>query len=174
MRTVLEQKFFKRPTLLVAEELLGKFLVRKAGKKQVAVMITEVEAYDGLKDKASHAHKGQTDRNTIMFGEAGYWYVYLVYGMHHMLNIVTGDKEYPAAVLIRGVKNVSGPGGVTKFLSINMRFNKKKAERKSGLWIENRGVKVYKKDIKKTPRIGVEYAGPVWSKKLYRFVLEIK
>jgi len=137
-------------------------------------MITEVEAYDGLKDKASHAHYGQTARNTIMFGEAGYWYVYVVYGMHYMLNVVTGEKEYPAAVLIRGVADISGPGRVTKQLSINMRQNKEKVELKSGLWIEDRGVKVHKKDIKKTPRIGVEYAGPVWSKKLYRFVLKEK
>lgn len=172
MKKILTKSFFERPTCIVAEELLGKFLVMKKSQKEITLMITEVEAYDGVKDKASHAHRGKTDRNSIMFSEAGYWYVYLVYGMHHMLNIVTGDKDYPAAVLIRGIEGISGPGRVTKHLGISQHHNKKKAELDSGLWIEDRGVKVNKKNIKKTPRVGVEYAGPVWSKKLYRFVLE--
>ncbi|HTW96464.1 MAG TPA: DNA-3-methyladenine glycosylase, partial [Candidatus Methylomirabilis sp.] len=101
-KKILKEKFFTRPTLLVARDLLGKFLVRKIGKKEVAVMITEVEAYDGPKDLASHASRGMTDRNAIMFGAGGYFYVYLCYGMYEMLNIVTGPKNYPAAILLRG------------------------------------------------------------------------
>lgn len=192
MRKVLGKSFFERSALEVAEDLLGKFLVKQEKGKEKAYMITEVEAYDGFEDKASHAHKGKTARNEIMFGEAGYWYVYLVYGMHNMLNIVTGKKDYPAAVLIRGVEEInpirsqnkkfcrnqkfltsyrtSGPGKLTKFLKIDRKFNKKKAERKTGLWIEDRGIKIKKSEIKKTPRIGVDYAGEC-AKKLYRFVL---
>lgn len=170
MRKVLGKSFFERSALEVAEDLLGKFLVKQEKGKEKAYMITEVEAYDGFEDKASHAHKGKTARNEIMFGEAGYWYVYLVYGMHNMLNIVTGKKDYPAAVLIRGVEEINGPGKLAKFLKIDRKFNKKKAERKTGLWIEDRGIKIKKSEIKKTPRIGVDYAGEC-AKKLYRFVL---
>jgi DNA-3-methyladenine glycosylase len=103
MQKVLNKTFFERPTLEVAESLLGKFLIKRYRGVEKAYMITEVEAYDGFEDKASHAHKGKTERSEVMFGEAGYWYVYLVYGMHNMLNIVTGKYDYPAAVLIRGI-----------------------------------------------------------------------
>ena len=176
MRKVLTRKFFERGTVIVAEELLGKFLVRRVRGKEIVVMITEVEAYDGHKDKASHAHRGRTKRNEPMFGGAGVWYVYLCYGMHHMLNVVTGAKEYPAAVLVRCIeangKRVCGPGRVTKFLNIDKKLNAKQVSKDTGLWIEDRGVRVVKKDIQKTPRIGVDYAGPVWSKKRYRFYIK--
>src|SRR3989304_10562893 len=102
----LEKKFFVRPTLTVAKDLLGKYLTIRADGKIQRFMITEVEAYDGFKDKASHASRGKTERNTPMFGEAGVWYVYFTYGMHYMLNIVTGPQNYPAAVLIRGVEGI--------------------------------------------------------------------
>jgi DNA-3-methyladenine glycosylase len=217
-RKILTQKFFTRPTLQVAHDLLGKFLVRKNplsrgvdaprgrgvlknNKNEIAVMITEVEAYDGPRDKASHASRGLTERNAIMFGEGGYFYVYLCYGMYEMLNIVTGPQNYPAAILLRGAvitpspyqgegwgeveksplsRGVAaprgrgvfdGPGKLTKFLKVDRRFNKKLAAKNTGLWFEDRGVKITDKMIKKTPRIGVAYAGPVWSKKKYRFVL---
>lgn len=170
MRKVLNQKFFERDTLVVARELLGKYLVRRLRDKEVAFMITEVEAYDGFKDKASHAHRGETARNAPMFGEAGRWYVYLVYGMYEMLNIVTGVHGYPAAILIRGTSEVSGPGRLTKFLKITRTQNGKRAIRDTGLWVEDRGVLVSDIQIKKTPRIGVDYAG-AWANKKYRFVL---
>lgn len=148
-------------------------------------MITEVEAYDGFKDKASHASWGITKRNAPMFGEAGRWYVYFTYGMHYMLNIVTGPKCYPAAVLIRGVLGISGPGRLTKQLKINKKFNNKVASPKTGLLIEDKGLKprrsakaevgaptgVSELKIQKFPRVGVNYAGPVWSKKKWRFKL---
>jgi len=172
MRKVLNKNFFKRGALEVAQDLLGKFLVRKVGKKVIASMVTEVEAYDGYNDKASHASHGKTKRNEPMFGEAGKWYVYLTYGMHNMLNIVTGEKDYPAAVLIRATDEVIGPGRLTKQMNITRALNCKKAIRVEGLWIEDRGVKVSKKQIKKTPRIGVDYAGPLWSRRHYRFVLK--
>ena len=171
---ILKQKFFNRPALKVTEDLLGKFLVRKIGNKEVALMITEVEAYDGFQDKASHAHRGKTKRNEVMFSEAGRFYIYLIYGFHNMLNIVTGKKNYPAAILIRGAGDISGPGRLTKFLKIGRHFNNKKANRKSGLWIEDRGIKISKRNIKRTPRIGVNYAGKIWAKKPYRFFLKQK
>lgn len=172
MRKVLTKNFFKRDTLEVAQDMLGKFLVCKMRGKKVASMITEVEAYDGYKDKASHASCGRTERNEPMFGEAGRWYVYLTYGMHNMLNIVTGEKDYPAAVLIRATDEIIGPGRLTKHMKITRSFNCKKAIHIECLWIEDRGVKIPKKQIKKTPRIGVDYAGPVWSRRKYRFVLK--
>ncbi len=168
---LLTQKFFDRPVLDVASDLLGKFLVRKVGKIERAFMITEVEAYDGIKDLASHASKGRTNRTEAMFGEAGNFYIYLVYGMHWMLNVVTGPKSYPAAILIRGLEGISGPGKATKALSIDKMLNSKKAEKGSGLWFEDRGISVDNRQIKRMPRIGVDYAGPVWSKKKYRFIL---
>ncbi len=172
MRKILTTKFFERATVVVARELLGKFLIRKKGRKEIAYMITEVEAYDGHKDKASHAHRGETPRNKVMFGGAGVWYVYFVYGMYDMLNVVTGPHGYPAAILIRAVEGITGPGRLTKKLGITRRLNGKDAVRASGLWIEDRGIRVKKKDIKKAPRIGVSNAGSVWSKKPYRFMLK--
>lgn len=171
MRKILNKKFFKRDTHVVAQGLLGKFLVRRIRGREIAAMITEVEAYDGFEDKASHAHKGKTERNAVMFGGAGIWYVYLVYGIHEMLNVVTGSIGYPAAVLIRGVEGVSGPGKVTKFFEVTRAMKGKSATHESGLWVEDRGVVIPEQKIRKTPRIGVDYAG-VWAKKPYRFVLK--
>ncbi|MBI2635693.1 MAG: DNA-3-methyladenine glycosylase [Parcubacteria group bacterium] len=169
---ILGKKFFERPTLIVARELLGKYLVRRRGKKVESFMITEVEAYSGLKDLASHASRGKTNRNAPMFGSAGHWYVYFTYGMHWMLNAVTGPENYPAAVLIRGVETINGPGRLTNRLKIDKKFSGKDIFFKTGLWIEDRGVKIKKGQIKKTPRIGISYAGPIWSKKPWRFLLQ--
>ena len=183
----LSKSYFKsKNTAKIAKNLLGKFLVRRNKGKTKAYMITEVEAYDGFQDKASHAHKGKTERNKLMFGEAGYWYVYFTYGMHWILNIVTGSKGYPAAILIRGVQGINGPARITKALNIKGKLrrrrigastetsglNGKSAVKKSGLWIEARGVKIKKSQIKKGPRIGVNYAGPIWGKKKLRFYIK--
>ncbi|OGD24853.1 hypothetical protein A2819_00590 [Candidatus Azambacteria bacterium RIFCSPHIGHO2_01_FULL_40_24] len=169
---VLSQKFFERSTITVAKDLLGKYLVRRRGKKVEKFIITEIEAYKGLKDKASHASRRKTKRNAPMFGEAGHWYVYFTYGMHWMLNIVTGPKNYPAAVLIRDVDGINGPARITKQLKIDKKFNNKLAMPKSDLWIEeNSKFKNSKFEIRNSPRIGVNYAGPIWSKKKWRFTL---
>lgn len=170
-RIILKKEFFSRATPVVAKELLGKYLVRKRNGKETAHMITEAEAYDGFFDKASHAYKGKTPRAKVMFGEPGIWYVYLVYGMHEMLNVVTGERDYPAAVLIRGVEGINGPGKLTKAFSITRAFNNKKAGRETGLWIEDRGTIVAKKNIASTPRVGVHYAGSYWAGRPWRFVL---
>lgn len=160
--------FFNRPTLEVAHDLLGTFLVCKKGNKTISAMITEVEAYVGFEDKASHASKGKTPRTEIMFGKPGYWYVYLIYGMHYCLNIVTEQKGYPAAILIRGVEGVSGPGRVSKYFAVDKTFNAALASKKTGLWIEDRGVVIKPSHIKRDKRIGVDYAGE-WKNKLWRF-----
>jgi DNA-3-methyladenine glycosylase len=173
MNKVLDEKFFAGDAVSIAESLLGKYLVRSNGEGETALMLNEVEAYDGPSDKACHASKGMTPRTEIMFGDGGFFYVYFVYGIHWMLNIVVGKKDYPAAVLLRGAGDVSGPARLTKFLKVDKAFNKKKAEKATGLWFEDRGVKVDKPDIIRTPRIGVDYAGKVWSKKPYRFVLKV-
>ncbi len=171
MRKILGKNFFEDDALKVAENLLGKYLIRKVNGKEITLRINEVEAYDGFDDKASHASKGKTDRNKVMFGDAGNWYIYLVYGMHNMLNVVTGKEHYPAAILIRGAGDISGPGKLTKFLKIDKKLNGKKASVETGLWFEDRGESVDKKKIKRTARIGVDYAGPIWAKKDYRFKL---
>lgn len=168
---VLPRSFFCRQVFCVAPELLGKYLVRKMQNGEVLKSkIVEVEAYDGEHDLACHASRGKTERTTVMYETGGVWYVYLVYGMYHMLNIVTGERGYPAAVLIRAVEDISGPGRLTKHFAIDRELNGMPSNRTSGLWIEDIGTAVLKRDILRTPRIGVDYAG-AWAKKPYRFVL---
>lgn len=170
-RRPLLSSFFCRPVLTVAPEILGKFLVRTTGEDTVAAMITDVEAYRGTSDLACHASKGQTDRNRILWEAGGRWYVYLVYGLHFMLNVVTGEPDDPSAILIRGVAGVNGPGRVTKYFRVTKEDNNTPARISSGLYIEDRGVLIPSRAIRKGPRIGIDYAGPVWSQKPWRFSL---
>lgn len=134
-------------------------------------MITETEAYHGEADLACHARAGRTRRTEVMYGPGGSWYVYLCYGIHEMLNLVVGPRDWPAAVLIRGVEGASGPGLVTRALGIDRLLNAASSHPASGLWIEDRGVRVSRALVEVTPRIGIDYAGPVWSAKPWRFVL---
>lgn len=148
-------------------------LVRRVGKKEIRCMIVETEAYHGFHDKASHASRGKTERNTPMFGHAGVWYVYFTYGVHWMLNIVTSRPNHPSAVLIRVIitedgKHLNGPAKLTKFLKIDKKLNGKIADKKNGLWIEE-GIKVNKSKIKTSGRIGVQFAGSYWSRRKWRF-----
>lgn len=168
----MRKSFFEsRDTPSIAKNLLGKFLVRRLDGYDKACMITEVEAYDGPHDKASHAHRGKTGRNTPMFGDAGGWYVYFTYGAHWMLNIVTGPKNYPAAILIRGISEINGPGRLTKRLVIDKKFNNKIASQKTDLWIEDRNILVRPSSIQRSARIGVAYADE-WALKPYRFYIK--
>ncbi len=161
-------------TVAHARELLGKRLViAEADGRRRVVRIVETEAYDGREDRASHAFRGRTGRNAVMFGEPGYWYVYLCYGIHEMLNLVTGPRDYPAAVLVRGVSGFSGPGRLTRQLGINRRFNAQAARRATGLWLEDDGLRVPDSEVVCTARIGVAYAGPEWAAKPWRFVWHI-
>lgn len=168
-KKILKQRFFDRPVLTVAPELLGKFLVKEGD----AFMITEVEAYDGERDRACHACRGKTARTEPMYGPPGHFYVYLVYGMYFMLNVVTGPREYPAAVLIRAVEGKHGPGILTRDLKIGKEYNGEKAAQKTGMWFEDRGVSIAKKDIRTKPRVGVSYAGS-WAKKPWNFSTKIR
>lgn len=160
--------FFDRSTTKVARDLVGCYLVKKNNGKIERYLITETEAYDGPHDLACHGAKGLTQRTKVLFGKPGYFYIYLIYGMYWLLNVVTGPEGYPAGVLIRGLKDVYGPGRITRDLIIGKNFHGKKAERKTGLWFEKRDMKV---KIKTGKRIGVNYAGPIWSKKLWRFTI---
>ncbi len=168
---VLTSDFFARSVLVVARELLGKYLVRQDGTLETCVQITETEAYLGPHDLACHASKGRTPRTEPMFGPAGCWYVYFIYGIHWMLNTVTGRDGYPSAVLLRGAGPWIGPARLTKALAIDKQFNALPALPPTGLWIEDRGVKIARGRMRRTPRIGVEYSG-AWAAKPYRFVLD--
>jgi DNA-3-methyladenine glycosylase len=160
-----------RATLAHARSLLGKVLVRTIAGGESAHVITEVEAYIGESDLACHASRGVTARTRILFGPPGHWYVYLIYGMHEMLNLVTGPEGWPSAILIRGVVGATGPGRVTRALAVNRVLNGRPASRDSGLWIEDRGIRVPDRLVARTPRIGIDYAGPVWAAKPWRFVV---
>lgn len=164
--------FFERPAEDVALGLLGKALVRRRGRRLQAYIITETEAYVGPEDLACHAARGRTKRNEIMFGRAGTFYVYLIYGMHWMLNVVTSEVGYPAAVLLRGVERIEGPGRLTKALGVTSSFNGKQAVERTGLWFADARLTPRPDEILRTARIGVDYAGPIWSAKEYRFLLK--
>ncbi len=169
MRKVLPQSFFNKDTHTVARELLGKFIVRSYSNTEISGMITEIEIYDGHEDMASHARAGVTPRTQLMFETFGHWYVYLIYGIHYLLNITTRESGHPAAILIRSVEGISGPGRVTKYFHINKALNGAISGKKSGLWIEDRGITVKDEEIEISPRIGVDYAGE-WKDKELRLV----
>jgi DNA-3-methyladenine glycosylase len=175
MRPVIDVNLLQRKkTVALARGLLGKYLVRRrADGSEDARMIVEVEAYDGETDLACHARAGRTKRTQVLYGAGGVWYVYLCYGIHEMLNLVVGPTDYPAAILIRGVEGAIGPGRVTKALGIDRRLNATAAtDPVSGLWLEDRGVRVPARIVETTPRIGVDYAGPIWSQKHWRFTFD--
>jgi DNA-3-methyladenine glycosylase len=165
--------FQRRATVAQARWLLGKHLVRRhADGRMESRIITETEAYDGERDLACHARVGRTDRTEVMYAAGGVWYVYLCYGVHEMLNLVVGPADWPAAVLIRGLEGVSGPGRLTRALGIGRHLNGAAAcDPVTGLWIEDRGVQVAPRTIVAGPRVGVEFAGPVWAAKPWRFSL---
>ena len=160
-------------TVALARWLLGKHLVRRMADGRLdARLITEVEAYHGESDLACHARAGRTSRTEPLYGPGGRWYVYLCYGIHEMLNLVAGPADWPAAILIRGVEGIVGPGRLTRQLAIDRTLNALAAEKVSGLWIEDRGVTVPRRLIKITPRIGVDYAGEIWANKPWRFMFD--
>lgn len=161
--------FFQKDVLEVAPFLLGKKIVCSTSGKTTSHIITEVEAYRGEEDKACHASKGRTKRTEVMFRAGGILYIYLIYGMYYMLNIVTGKKENPQAVLIRGIENFDGPGKLTKALQIDKSYNGEDLATSDRIWIEN-GLK----DISYHcyPRVGIDYAGEEWKNKPWRFVLQ--
>ena len=182
---ILPKQFYNRSALLVAQDLLGCFLIRRINKTITKFKIVETEAYEGPNDLASHASRSRTPRNEVMFGSPGITYVYFTYGMHYMLNIVTGQVDYPAAILIRAVEPIpfsgnkitsklptNGPAKLTKFLQINKTLNQRTIYvKKYGLWIENRKEEIKPSQIIKAPRVGIDYAG-IYKNKKWRFFLE--
>ena len=170
------RKFFAREAAEVARELVGAVLVRQVGGEELRVRVVETEAYVGPHDLACHASKGRTKRTEVMFGEAGHAYVYFCYGMHHLLNVVSGQIGDAQAVLIRAAEpinfqaNLTGPGNLTKALYITTADNGTDLVENNDIFFEkNKGggrQKQTKIDISR--RIGVDYAGK-WKDALLRF-----
>jgi len=174
----------------IAYSLLGKFLFSKVNGILTGGIITETEAYKGVEDKASHAYGGKrTKRTEVMYKQGGISYVYLCYGVHYLLNVVTAEANIPDAVLIRGIYPITGakhmmdrtgkskvdynltngPGKLTKALGIDISLNDV-SYMDDKLWIEDKGISTLEQDIIKGPRIGVDYAGED-SLLPFRFVL---
>ncbi len=172
---------FNRPTLTVAPDLLGKFIVRRHDGRQWAAMITEIEAYKGPRDAAAHTHGGRrTARVEPLYADGGTAYVYLIYGMHWMLNFSTVGAGIPEGVLIRGVvpenddHAILGPGRVCRHLSIDKSISGVDAIAADHLWLEDRGVVVPKRTIVRGPRVGIDYAGPYWASRPWRFSIDAR
>jgi DNA-3-methyladenine glycosylase len=164
----LTTEFYTRDVLEVAPELIGKKLVRvMPDGETIRSIITETEAYRGTDDLACHASKGITPRTKVMLEPGGVLYMYLVYGIHWMLNVVTSVKDNPQAVLIRGIEKVSGPGRVTRTLALDRSFNSDSLLTSDRIWIEESGIQpVYTTH----PRIGIDYAGEYWKNMPWRFL----
>jgi len=182
----LPRSFYEQPTVEVARQLLGKYLVRKHRDGITIGRIVETEAYVGPEDKACHASRGRTARTEIMFGPAGHAYVYFIYGFYYCLNIVTEEKDFPSAVLIRAVEPLdgielmkvrrrteklhnlaSGPGKLCQAFAIDKSLNGADICGKI-LCVEDRGEPMPK--ISARPRVGVDYAGK-WKDKPWRFLI---
>lgn len=161
----LPQSFYERPCLEVARDLVGKVLVC-ADKR---LRIWQTEAYCGEADTACHAHKGRTKRTEVMYAEAGTIYVYLCYGMHWMLNIVTGEEDQPEAVLIRACVDADGPGKLTKALGITGEFNRQHICRQDRLYVEDDG---FRCEVTTDKRVGIGYASQEDQDRLWRFKIK--
>ena len=164
---ILKKDYFSSPATFLATDLLGKIICRRTENGIIQARITETECYYGENDTACHAHKGKTERTKTMYKSGGITYVYLCYGMHAMLNIVTGTVDHPEAVLIRGVEGANGPGRTTKFLQITTKDNALPICHESGIWIEDDGSKP---EYSSHPRIGIDYASDEDRNRLWRFV----
>lgn len=161
--------FFNRECLEAAEDLVGKVLVRKTDEGEIKLRITETEAYLGESDTACHAHKGRTKRTEVMYGKAGTIYVYLCYGMHWLLNIVTGEEDDPQAVLIRACEGFEGPARLTKRLGITGEFNRKDITACEDFYIEDDG---FNREVTTLKRVGIGYASEEDQQKLWRFAMK--
>lgn len=216
--TKLKRRFYTQDTLKIAKEFLGKFIIRKIGKKKRIGMIVETEAYIGPQDRASHAFGGKkTPRNRAEYMVGGHIYIYLVYGMYWQLNISTGRAGMPECVLIRALEPINefsklkaqgsassaggsklktktqnsrlkkklssrakshdfinlanGPGKLCRWLKLDKSFYGEDLTKSKRIWLEDWGIKLKKRDIVVAPRIGIDYAGPLWSKKPWRFYI---
>jgi DNA-3-methyladenine glycosylase len=177
----LDRDDFNRPTLKVARELVGTYIVRSVGGRRMSAMITETEAYKGPHDAASHAYGGRrTQRVEPLYQNGGTAYVYLVYGMHWLLNFSTAGEGRPEGVLIRAVilengeepELVIGPGRVTRRLQIDQQLTGTDVTRSKDLWLEDRGVRMPARRVLTGPRIGIDYAGAYWAARPWRFWID--
>lgn len=163
----LDYDFFHRDCLKVSPELVGKIIARRDEDGNIIrLRITETEAYRGEEDTACHASKGRTKRTELLYGDAGVIYVYLCYGMHWLMNVITGEKEQPQGVLFRACEVYDGPAKLTKRLGINGGFNGQPLYGNDTVWVEDDG---YKPDIITLPRVGINYATPEYRDILWRF-----
>ena len=158
----LPYEFYHRPCDEVARELVGKVIVHG----HIRLRISETEVYWGENDTACHAHKGRTKRTEVLYADAGTIYVYLCYGMHWMLNIVTGEEEDPQAVLIRACVEAPGPGKLTKALGITGEFNRLSILHTPDFRIEDDG---FRCETDTAPRVGIGYASEADQARLWRF-----
>lgn len=162
-----DRDFFRQNATELAPALVGKLLCRKMPDGSILKLrISETEAYCGMEDTACHAHKGKTKRAEILWHDGGTIYVYLCYGMHWLINIVSGEEDDPQAVLIRCCLEADGPGKLTKKLGIDGTFNNKDILSCPDLWLEDDG---YKVDITAEKRVGIAYADEADREKLWRF-----
>lgn len=160
--------FFSRDALDVAPELVGKILVhRLPDGTELRERIAETEAYRGEEDLACHASKGRTPRTELLYGESGIIYIYLCYGMHWLMNVITGEKDSPQGVLIRAGADHNGPAKLTKALQLDGSCNGSPIYDNSEIWIEDDG---YVPELKKAPRVGIDYAGDYWKNVEWRFI----
>ncbi|MBE5786950.1 MAG: DNA-3-methyladenine glycosylase [Clostridiales bacterium] len=164
----MNQDFFARDVLAVAPDLIGKMICRRLPDGQVLRgMITETEAYRGQEDQACHARMGRTKRNEVMFGPPGYAYIYLIYGLHWLFNIVTGKENEPQAVLIRALERpLDGPAKWTKAFLVTGSQNGLYLPDSREVWMEDGE----KKEIITAPRVGIDYADEPWKSIPWRFI----
>ncbi len=164
----LGNEFFHRDCLEVAPDLIGKLLVRRLPDGTVwKLRITETEAYRGEEDTACHAHRGRTKRTELLYRESGTIYIYLCYGIHWLLNLITGEAEQPQGVLIRGCEGFPGPGRLTKRLEITGELNGGSILDSDALWVEDDG---FRCEIGLGKRIGIGYADQADQDRLWRFL----
>lgn len=162
----LTKDFYLEDAEILAPRLLGKILVRRTENGIIRAVITETECYKGTDDTACHASRGKTARTFVMFEEGGRAYVYLCYGMHNMLNIVTGTGGQPQAVLIRSLDEIRGPGRLTKAMDITRELNGEILYESDRLWLEDGESLEYTQ----TPRIGIDYADKKDRERLWRYI----
>ena len=160
--------FYQRDPLEIAPCILGKTLVRVLDTGQILrIPITEVEVYRGEEDKACHACRGRTTRNAVMYGPGGHIYMYFIYGVHWMLNIVTGESGNPSALLVRGIGDIRGPGRVTRHLGLDGSFYGEDLCSSTRIWLENAaGIDSFSTG----PRVGIHYAGEPWVSMPWRYI----
>ncbi len=161
-------EFFMQDVLKVAPALLGMKIIRiLPDGSRVEALITETEAYRGEEDLACHASRGKTPRTAVMYEPGGVLYIYLIYGIHWMMNIVTAPGDIPQAVLIRGLSSCTGPGRVSKHLMIDRSFNGESLVMSDRIWLEP-GIRI--PEYRSAPRVGIDYAGAYWKEVPWRFI----